>query len=97
METLNEKVMANLCNPFKKLSHETMKTYRFVQSWMCDVRPDIKLGMKICDSCRKQLSKEIVDTVESEQKDYSDDILTDSKMCVDLLNESLSYIEESLP
>lgn len=71
-----------------------------MQDWMCDFHPEIKLGMKICDSCRKLLAKERKkilekDTDLTEQNADCDDTFTDSNRCIDLLNKSLSCIEES--
>lgn len=101
MASVDETVMARLiycCNPFKKSNHKTIKKCRLVQDWMCDFHPEIKLGMKICDSCRKQLAKERKEMLEkdlTEQNADCDDTFTDSNMCIDLLNKSLSCIEES--
>ena len=47
------------CNPFNLLSHNwssRKKNLRLVQEWMF-AQVDVPLGSKICDSCRKKLSK----------------------------------------
>lgn len=47
------------CNPFNLSRHNwstRKKNLRLVQKWMCE-KADISMGSKICDSCRKKLSK----------------------------------------
>ena len=69
---------------------------------MCDFHSEIKPGMKICDSCRKQVAnakKEKIDKdtdldVEEQNID-DDDAYTDKNCCNDFLNNSVSCIEES--
>ena len=48
------------CNPFDITGHEyssRKKKWRTVQDWMIVKAPHISTGSKICDSCRKKLSK----------------------------------------
>lgn len=54
------------CNPFQKANHSSVrKNLRPVTKWMCEKVPSIIEGSKICDDCRKKLSKfnpEVVDS-----------------------------------
>ena len=53
--------MANqCCNPFGITGHywsSRGKNLRTVTQWMCERAPHISLGSKICDTCRKKVSK----------------------------------------
>ena len=56
------------CNPFDMPGHtwsSRRKLLRPVTAWMCERAPHITIGMKICDTCRKKLSKESPDVTES--------------------------------
>ena len=56
------------CNPFDIPGHtwsSRRKNLRPVTAWMCERAPHITIGMKICDTCRKKLSKESPDVTES--------------------------------
>ena len=49
------------CNPFDIPGHSwssRTKNLRPVTAWMCERAPQISIGSKICDTCRKKLSKE---------------------------------------
>ena len=49
------------CNPFDIPGHNwssRKKNLRLVTPWMCERAPQISVGSKICDTCRKKLSKE---------------------------------------
>ena len=49
------------CNPFDIPGHSwgsRRKNLRPVTAWMCERAPQIFIGSKICDTCRKKLSKE---------------------------------------
>lgn len=46
------------CNPFDKTNHKVIKSLRPVQGWMFEINTEVRPGMKICDSCRKQLLRE---------------------------------------
>ena len=49
------------CNPFDIPGHSwssRRKNLRPVTAWMCERAPQISIGSKICDTCRKKLSKE---------------------------------------
>ena len=49
------------CNPFDIPGHSwgsRRKNLRPVTVWMCERAPHILIGSKICDTCRKKLSKE---------------------------------------
>lgn len=66
-----------------------------MQSCMHDFCSGVKLGVEICDSCGKQLVKEMTENTNlCEQNVDCDEAV--SNMCVDLLNKSLSCVEESL-
>ena len=57
------------CNPFDIPGHNwssRRKNLRPVTAWMCETAPHITIGMKICDTCRKKLSKESTKSVTSE-------------------------------
>ena len=46
------------CNPFDLPEHSSReKQFSTVQDWMIVKAPNISPGSKICDSCRKKLSK----------------------------------------
>ena len=56
------------CNPFEIPGHtwsSRRKNLRPVIAWMRERSPHITIGMKICDTCRKKLSKELPDPIES--------------------------------
>lgn len=87
--------MANLiycCNPFNKTNNRTIKNVRFVQTWMCDIYSNIKMEMKICDRCRRQLGKKekrkkkILKKMT--KKMNLDDSFTDLNTSIDILNKS---------
>lgn len=87
------------CNPFEKKGHNTIKNLRPVQDWMLHIKPSITPEMKICDSCRKQLSKE-KKMLEAEDLDVPgtstiDEDFTNPEESLHYLNKSLSNIEES--
>ena len=49
------------CNPFDIPGHNwssRTKNLRPVMEWMCERAPQIPIGSKICDTCRKKLSKQ---------------------------------------
>lgn len=51
------------CNPFDIPGYawsSRRKNVRPVTAWMCERAPHISIGSKICDTCRKKLSKEPV-------------------------------------
>ena len=55
------------CNPFDILGHtwsSRRKNLRLVTAWMCERASNISIGSKICDMCRKKLSKESQDVTE---------------------------------
>ena len=88
------------CNPFEKDGHKTIKKLRPVQNWMIELNRSIKPGMKICDSCRKQLAKEgetqpMEKGEECEAGTSADKEFIDCNMSIEYLNKSLSCIEES--
>ena len=50
------------CNPFDIPGHAwstRKKNLRPVTEWMCERAPNISIGSKICDTCRKKLSKKL--------------------------------------
>ena len=50
------------CNPFDIPGHAwstRKKNLRPVTEWLCERAPNISIGSKICDTCRKKLSKEL--------------------------------------
>ena len=53
--------LRSCCNPFDIPGHawsSRKKNLRPVTEWMCERAPYISIGSKICDTCRKKLSKE---------------------------------------
>ena len=49
------------CNPFDIPGHawsSRKKNLRLVTAWMCESAPHVSIGSRICDTCRKKLSKE---------------------------------------
>ena len=55
------------CNPFDIPGHtwsSRRKNLRPVTAWMCERASNISIGSKICDTCRKKLSKESHDVTE---------------------------------
>ena len=100
------------CNPFGLPNHNwntRKKNLRLVTSWMCERAP-ISMGSKICDSCRKKLSKTtvevIVDKSDSEHgdddgdEDYSpeaesSELFVDASEAISTLNQCLVTIGES--
>ena len=45
-------------NPFNKSNHNAKrKNLRPVTRWMCEQAANISVGMRICDSCRKALTR----------------------------------------
>ena len=49
------------CNPFNLPGHSSTsrkKNLRAVTAWMCEQAPQMSIGSKIFDTCRKKLSKE---------------------------------------
>lgn len=88
------------CNPFLQNNHKVLKRLRPVQEWMFEINKEVRPGMKICDSCRKQLLKEKnnVDSEELGRPSSSSKIDTnfiDPNLLLEYLNKSLSNIEES--
>lgn len=88
------------CNPFLKNNNKVLKRLRPVQEWMFEINSEVRPGMKICDSCRKQLLKEKnnVDSEELDRPSSSSKIDTnfiDPNLSLEYLNKSLSNIEES--
>ena len=99
------------CNPFDILGHtwsSRRNNLRSVTAWVCETAPDphITIGMKICDTCRKMLSKESSDATESvtseldpptllsSQATQSDPLFSHSSEAVSSLNACLVEIGE---
>lgn len=58
MDTTDKIVKLDCFNPFNKPNHShARKGLRHVSSWMCDLIPGTPELSKVCDSCRKQLTK----------------------------------------
>ena len=98
------------CNPFDILGHTSSsrrKNLRPVTAWMCERAPRITIGMKICDTCRKNLSKESQDVTESvtseldpptppsSQATESDPLFSHGSEAVSSLNVCLAEIGET--
>ena len=98
------------CNPFDIPGHawsSRRKNLRSVTAWMCETAPHITIGMKICDTCRKMLSKESLDatksvtseldppTLPSSQATESDPLFSHSSEAVSSLNACLVEIGET--
>ena len=98
------------CNPFDIPDHTSSsrrKNLRPVTAWMCERAPRITIGMKICDTCRKNLSKESPDVTESvtseldpptppsSQATESDPLFSHGSEAVSSLNVCLAEIGET--
>ena len=95
------------CNPFDIPGHNwssRRKNLRPVTAWMCETVPHITIGMKICDTCRKKLSKESTESVTSEldpptppssQATESDPLFSHGSEAVSSLNVCLAEIGET--
>lgn len=90
------------CNPFSEPNHrKSIKNLRNVVDWMCSLNLGIKMGMKICDKCRKKMNIIENKTEPDQPHEYdlpgtSTDILfTDQSASVDFLNKSLELLGES--
>ena len=98
------------CNPFDIPGHawsSRRKNLRSVTAWMCETAPHITIGIKICDTYRKMLSKESLDATESvtseldpptlpsSQATESDPLFSHSSEAVSSLNACLVEIGET--
>ena len=98
------------CNPFNLPGHtwsSRKKNFRPVTAWICERVPHISIGMKICDTCRKKLSKESLDvtasvtsefdppTPTSSQATESDPLFYHGSEAVSSLNVCLAEIGET--
>ena len=97
------------CNPFDIPGHtwsSRKKNLRPVSAWMCERAPNITIDMKICDTCRKKLSKEspwldVTESAASElnpsssQATQSDSLFFHSSEAVSSLNVCLAEIGET--
>lgn len=91
-------------NPFNKNNHHVRdkNKLRNVTSWMVDLYPELPKNVKICDTCRKELSaksREIPTTSYEEHEavcpDSEDPGFTVKSQVIETLNTSLSEIGES--
>ena len=98
------------CNPFDIPGHtwsSRRKNLRLVTAWMCERAPHISIDSKICDTCRKKLSKESQDVTEpilsrpepssppSSQATESDPLFSSTSEAASSLNMYLSEISET--
>jgi hypothetical protein len=89
------------CNPFDIPGHtwgSRRKNLRPVTAWMCERAPQISVGSKICDTCRKKLSREPVcnpepDSPSSETEE--DELYVQSPEAVSSLNKCLVELGET--
>ena len=87
------------CNPFAKPDHLKRCRLRTVLPWMCQRMSTINLGDKICETCRKQLSKvpstevESLESVESGQEASVDELSAFESL--ESLNQCLGAIGET--
>lgn len=99
------------CNLFDIPGHiwsSRRKNLRFVTAWMCERSTHVTIGMKICDTCRKKLSKEPPNatksvtteldppTPPSSQATESDPLFSCGSEAVSSLNVCLAEIGETL-
>ena len=70
------------------------KNLRPAQPWMIKKVPIIKIGQKVCDSCRKKIAKTTGDSSESDEDEtvvFKDDV-TESvetvNLCLDVIGET---------
>lgn len=95
------------CNPFDIPGHgwgSRRKNLRSVTPWMCEIAPQISIGSKICDTCRKRLSKESVlipdpethiSDSEHEADDADSEPYVEAQQAVSSLNKCLVDLGES--
>ena len=86
------------CNPFNVRGHTfKRKNLRPVTRWMCEKAPHISIGARICDSCRKKLSRAFIPDVCVESADaHSDSDAEDFLQQRPSLLEGDSAIQPSL-
>ena len=90
------------CNPFDIPGHSwssRKKNLRPVTTWMCERAPQISIGSKICDTCRKKLSKEppvLIPEPDSPSSEAEDpDVYVHSPEAAASLNMCLADIGET--
>ena len=84
------------CNPFEKPNHSAKrKTLRPVTEKMCERVPSIQMGSRICDDCRKKVSKLAPVTASSDPETRSDDVYFDPPETLASFNQYLGEIGET--
>ena len=98
------------CNPFDVPGHiwsSRRKNLRPVTAWMCEKASSISIDQKICDTCRRRLSKESQDVTESipfepdplfsdtSEATSSDPLFSDASEAASSLNMCLAEIGET--
>ena len=94
--------MAYSCsNPFDIPGHSSSsrkKNLRSVTAWMCERAPQLSIGSKICDTCRKKLSEEppvLIPESASSSSDKETEAYTQTSEAVFSLNQCLAEIGET--
>ena len=83
------------CNPFEKPDHSAKrKNLRLVTERMCKIVPSIQMGSRICDDCRKRISKIIPETATSNLEVWNDPYI-DHLESVASLNQYLGEVGET--
>ena len=84
------------CNPFEKPGHYAKrKNLRLVTERMCELVPSITKGSRICDDCRKKVSKIPLEAIPSNSELGSDAAYVDSPEALSSLNRYLDEIGET--
>ena len=84
------------CNPFERQDHSSRKkNLRPVSKWMCEKAPSISLREKICDDCRKKLSKVPATTVSDSEVESDTDVYTEVSDSLAPLNLCLGALGET--
>jgi hypothetical protein len=90
------------CNPFDIPGHSwssRTKNLRPVTAWMCERASQISIGSKICDTCRKKLSKEppvVIPELDSPSSEAEEpEVYIHSPEAVASLNTCLADIGET--
>ena len=83
---------SSCCNPLELPNHSwtSKKNLRLVTKWMCEKATKILMGSKICDSCRKKLTK-----ISAPISDFDDNQESDVSESNDEAEED-AYVDEPL-
>ena len=87
---------SSCCNPFELPNHSwtSKKNLRPVTKWMCEETPNVTLGMKICDSCRKKMGTILHSSaaVPESEEELDDEYIPDTSQSLQTINSCLREI-----